>query len=172
MSLSLYRTGNRFIYTMMLVLWVPLGWSCGGEATSNINVPPPGGQDPPLQVESGQFVVTATIQFDNCETVTSHDGTYDIEIDSLGFTMGDDWEGEWSADPTTLSAHGESSHHQQTTPQGCLITRWTEVDLTFHSVDEFSGHIVFRRRTVGTCACCTQCQTSWSVTGVRVTPQP
>ncbi len=140
--------------------------SCGGGDGGPIPVtePPP----PPLQIESGTFDVTAAVTFNGCNSARLFDGTYDVQIEDSGFTMGD-WIGSWSATAASLTARGESPHSVQTT-RDCTMRSWTEVDVTFTSGDGFTGHITYRYRVVGMCTCCDNCQSSWYIRGVRTTP--
>jgi hypothetical protein len=120
-----------------------------------------------MEVESGSFDVASEFAFNGCNSATTYDGRYSIAITDSMFTMGG-WSGDWQADPNQLKAHGETGRSSVET-RGCTITTWTEVDLTFTSEDNFYGHVTYRKRVMGTCACCPQCTSTWSITGVRVT---
>ena len=135
--------------------------ACGDESAppKQITAPPQR-----ITVDSGTFEVTERIAFNGCNSTKTFEGTYDIQIDESAFSMGN-WSGDWSAN--TLNARGQSAQ-AQTTIRGCTITTWTEVDITFTSGDEFYGHITYRYRVAGSCACCKACQSTWTITGVRV----
>jgi hypothetical protein len=145
----------------LLVALLCLAVSCGDDAgpTQVTN-----GGPPPIIVESGTFEVTSWSIYDGCALSSTLEETYDIQIDSTSFTMGDDWFGEW--DEKRLQANAESEHVKQI-QRLCTITTWTTVHITFTSEDEFSGDAIFRHRISGTCENETNCQTTWRMTGIR-----
>lgn len=121
---------------------------------------------PPIVVESGSFEITAVSGFNGCGSGTNFDGIYDVVIDSLSCTLGN-WTGSW--DPASVTADLESPHNVQNL-RDCTVRAWTSVNITFSSENAFWGTIVYRKRVSGTCGCCTQCTSSWTITAVRVTP--
>ena len=145
-----------------LVLIATLVGGCGDESGNGLGPPTP---PVSLQVEDGRFEITASIVYDGCSSTMVFDGTYDIAFSDSGFVMGG-WSGDWSANANSVETHGESSHSQATT-RDCVMTSWTTVDMTFTSNDALYGTIIYRYRAVGVCACCTSCQTTWHITGVR-----
>jgi hypothetical protein len=123
----------------------------------------------PLQVGSGDFTVTTWVTFNGCELTKTFLETYRIQIDESGFAMGD-WTGSWTAKPNLLTAIGESQH-ESVTIRDCTVTTWTTVTLDFTSEEAFTGHVTFRRRAGGgacECVTCTDCQSAWGISGVRV----
>jgi hypothetical protein len=151
---------------IFLVFVASIMAGCGDEDGPNQVTGPPA---PPLQVDSGTFEVTTEVVFNGCNSARIFDGMYNIQIDESGFAMGD-WSGHWSANAKSLTADGETARSQRTT-RGCTITSWTEVHIIFTSEDEFVGHIIYRYRVVpSTCVCCDNCQSTWSITGLRAVP--
>jgi hypothetical protein len=151
----------RFVPLLLAALLTGCGGDDGPAQTTG---PPP---PPPLQVSSGLFDVTANIIFDTCNSNMTYSGTYEIQIDDLSFSMGDEWLGTW--DPKTTMGVGESEH-DRTTMRLCTVTTWTSVNVTFQSEDEFTGVITFRRRVDGECR--TPCVTTWGIAGVRQQATP
>jgi hypothetical protein len=147
-----------------LVLAALLAGCGNGDGAAETAGPPP---PPPLQVSSGFFDVTADTIFNGCDLATIYDGTYEIQIDNLGFTMGDEWSGSW--DPKAATGAGESAHDVSII-RFCTVTIWTSVRVTFQSEDEFTGVITFRQRVDGDCR--TACVSTWSIAGVRQPTAP
>lgn len=145
---------------MALLLLSVLLAGCGGGSTQA----PGDGKtlDPPLEVASGAFDVTATRGFDTCGMSLAYGGQYDIVINGGDFTMGADWTGTWF--PATASGAGESQH-DVTTYRQCTVTTYTSVTITFETPDSFTGTITYRRRVSGECN--TPCLTSWNIIGTR-----
>ncbi len=151
----------RFVPLLLAALLTGCGGDDGPAQTTG---PPP---LPPLQVSNGLFDVTANIIFDTCNSTTTHNGTYEIQIDDRSFSMGTKWVGAW--DPKTTMGTGESER-DRTTMRLCTVTTWTSVNVTFQSEDEFTGVITFRQRVDG--ACRTPCVTTWGIAGVRQPATP
>jgi hypothetical protein len=160
--LSLWR-----IALVVLLAWVPAG--CGSDGGSD-NVTDPPDPPKPLEVASGDFNVTTWVTFNGCELTKTFAETYSIQIDESGFSMGD-WTGSWTAASSSVKALGESEH-ESVAMRDCTVTSWTAVNLDFTSEDAFTGHVILRRRASGgscECATCTDCQSAWGISGVRVT---
>lgn len=119
--------------------------------------------EPPPLVTSGTFDVTAKVSFDGCDRTAEWDGTYDIDIDSTAFSMGS-FTGSWDA--KRVKARGETPH-DRTTIRNCLVTIWTEVNITFTSEDAFYGSIIYRYRVAGECGTRNPCATTWLIHGTR-----
>ena len=136
--------------------------SCGGEE----NGPVAPNQTSAPQVSSGQFDVASFIIFDTCNETDLYDQTFDITIDSLSFTIGNEWTGTW--DPETATGLAESE--RLATPGRCTVTTWTVVRVTFSTTEEFTGEIIFRRRVDGDCG--VPCLTTWRITGTRQQSMP
>ena len=152
------------IVLVALMALVPAG--CGG-GSDNVTDPP--NPPKPLEVGSGNFNISTWVTFNGCELTKTFSETYWIQIDESGFSMGD-WSGSWTAESSSLTASGESEH-KSVTLRDCTVTTWTTVSLDFTSEDAFTGHVIFRRRATGgscECATCTQCQSAWGISGVRV----
>lgn len=119
------------------------------------------------QVSSGQFDVTSFIIFDTCNETDLYDQTFDITIDSLSFTMGNEWTGTW--DPKAAEGSAESER-VITVFRVCTIAEWTRVRVTFSTEDEFTGEIIFRKDVNGDCS--ERCVTTWRITGTRSQSAP
>jgi hypothetical protein len=154
------------IVLVALMALVPAG--CGGGGGSD-NVTDPPNPPKPLEVGSGDFNISTWVTFNGCELTKTFLESYSIQIDESGFSMGD-WSGSWTAESSSLTASGESEH-ESVTMRDCTVTTWTTVSLDFTSEDAFTGHVIFRRRAIGgscECATCTECQSAWGISGVRV----
>ena len=151
---------------LMVVLLVLSGLGCGGDSDS---VTDADNRPEPLEVRSGDFNVSTWVTFNGCDLTKSFLETYAVNIDESGFSMGE-WSGTWTAESSSLTATGESAH-QAVTMRDCTVTTWTVVSLEFTSENAFSGHVTYRRRASGgscECATCTDCQSAWGISGVRV----
>lgn len=147
-----------------VILGASLMVGCGEDAASNQPTGPP---PPPMDVESGTFEVTSVVSFNGCDSGNDYNRMYEVQFTDTSFVMGN-WKGEWTATASRVDARGETAH-SKTYTRDCTITRWSVIDITFKSNDEFSGHITYRYRVAGTCLCCEQCHSTWLVSGVRVT---
>jgi len=141
---------------LMILLLV----ACGGGGDP---VTPPPAKKTPLKVTGGTFVVTATQTFDNCDMATVWDGTYEVQIDSTIFSMGQ-WTGTWDA--KTHAARGDSPK-DVTQTRACTVTRWSSVYITFSTPDHFAGSVVYRLRLGGDCGDRKTCSSSWTIVGNR-----
>jgi hypothetical protein len=136
--------------------------ACGGGGSDPVT--PPKNPNPPMEVSSGQFAVTAVMSVDGCSRTDIWDGQYDIQIDDKAFTMGV-WVGTW--DSIKGFAKGESVHDVHMVRE-CTVSEYTNVYLTFKDSDTFQGTIIFRHRVAGSCEKLKPCSTTWIVNGTRV----
>jgi hypothetical protein len=155
-------TMNRVHLALLIASTV----ACGGGGDTPDPVQPKD-DTPAFEVASGTFDVTATMEFNACEQSTVWDGTYDVQIDSTSFSMGN-FTGSWS--PNTLRATGETEHESHTT-RSCTVTTWTAIYLTFTSENSFGGTVTYRLRLGGDCGDRATCASSWTIHGSRQAPQ-
>jgi hypothetical protein len=158
-------SAHGLLIPLVLLLLGALVTGCGDEEGNPLGNNTP----PPIEVTSGLFDVTSWIIFDTCNSTTVHADSYVVQIDTLTFSMGDDWVGAWY--PKTVTGKGESEREltEIVTRNGiCKVTKWTSVEIMFSSEDEFKGEIIYRRRV--DLSCVTPCLTTWRVEGVRRQP--
>ena len=146
---------------MYVLLLLVAAVACGGGGSDPVEPDPV--QTTVPNVTSGVFEVTARQTFDECDQSTDWNGTYNVELDSLSFSMGT-WVGKWT--PTKAQAAGDGPM-DQTTTRSCTVKRWSSVYITFSTPDKFSGTILYRLRLAGDCGTRTTCTTSWVITGTR-----
>lgn len=138
---------------------------CGGNSSGPVEGPSSSPPHAP-KVTSGTFAVTSEVSYDGCAQPTEWAGDYDLEVDSLTFSMGP-FDGDWDA--SHAKALGETEHHQ-TIYRLCTVTTWNAIDLTFTSEDAFYGHIIYYSRPGANCGSRTSCASTWLIHGTRQPP--